>query len=103
MPQDLADGVQVRFVLEHGRGAGVPEGMGVDVLFDSGLFGVFFHQFPHHVFRQPVAPQGQEHVVVVRVLDQLRADGFDVVFKVSAGEPAQRNDPVLAALAVVDS
>ena len=51
MAQELLHGPDVRLVPEHLRGAGVAEGVRVDVLLYLRLFGVALGQLPDHVFR----------------------------------------------------
>jgi hypothetical protein len=48
--QEFLHGPDVRLVTEHLRGAGVAEGVRVDVLGDLGLSGVALGQLPDHAF-----------------------------------------------------
>lgn len=75
MTKQLLHGPDIGLVSQHGRGAGVAEGMGRDILLDLRLVGVFFHHLPDHIFGQLVAPGRKEQRVVVRIPDQLRILG----------------------------
>lgn len=51
MAQQFLDMPYISLVLEHKRGAGIPEGVSCDVLIDLGFPAVDPDQLPHPVFR----------------------------------------------------
>ena len=58
MTQKLLDDPDVCLVLQHGSGAGVAEGVAMDVLLDLCLLRIFFDQYPYRVMIQRVAAGG---------------------------------------------
>ena len=88
MAKEFLHGPDVGLVPEHLRGAGVAEGVRVDVFFDLRFSGVALGQLPDYVLRERPVPQGEKQGLVKWIADQLRPHGFDVVFQIPAGDPA---------------
>jgi len=56
MAQKFLDVPDRGAVFQHMSGAGMPEGVGGDILFDSGKMGGAFHRCPDPIGVHPVAP-----------------------------------------------
>ena len=62
MPEHYLDGTQVCTAFQEVAGKGVPEGVGCDFLFDSGLLRIPFDQFPKSLARHGFSGPGHKKI-----------------------------------------
>ena len=101
--EDFLNVPEIGLVLHQVRGASVPPQVAGDVLFDVGLFRVFFDQIARRVLAHGPVAQGQEQPVGLVLAGEFGPDAFDVVVQKGAGQLRQWHNAVFGSLPAIDA
>ena len=93
---------EVGVVPDHVCGAGVAPCVRGDMFSNSGQQGMAFDEITHRMSVNGIAAEAEEKAVTAMISQKLGTNAFDVSLKEPARHLAQRGQPILAPLAMID-